>query len=202
MLTVPIQNLNPEVPLWAASRVPSILHHETPTVMGQEEIAQVVAGFGQSALHVKIGGLDGVELHGAHSYLLGQFLSPAYNKRTDRYGGSVRKRCQLILEIVEEIRRRVGRDFVVGIRLTFDEFLGPAGITQEQAAEQLELFAATGMFDFFNISGGGYHTIHYAAPPMSVPQGFMIPFGRRAKEIVGERAKVFIVGRIVRARVG
>ncbi len=184
-------------PLWAASRVQSILHHETPMVMGQEEIDQVIAGFGQSALHVKIGGLDGVELHGAHSYMLGQFLSPAYNKRTDRYGGSVRKRCQLVLDIIEEIRRRVGPDFVVGIRLTFDEFLGPAGITQEQAAEQLELFASTGMFNFFNISGGGYHTIHYAAPPMTVPQGFMIPFGKHAKEIVGNRARVFIVGRIV-----
>jgi len=109
----------------------------------------------------------------------------------------VRKRCQLILDIIEEIRRRVGPDFVVGIRLTFDEFLGPAGITQEQAAEQLDLFASVGMFDFFNISGGGYHTVHYAAAPMTVPQGFMIPFGRRAKEIVGNRAKVFIVGRIV-----
>lgn len=184
-------------PLWAASGVPSILHHETPMVMGEEEIKQVIAGFGQSALHVKIGGLDGVELHGAHSYMLGQFLSPAYNKRTDRYGGSVRKRCQLIVDIIEEVRRRVGADLVVGIRLTFDEFLGPAGITQEQAAEQLDLFASTGMFDFFNISGGGYHTIHYAAPPMTVPQGFMIPFGKRAKEIVGNRAKVFIVGRIV-----
>src|SRR5262249_29157109 len=77
------------------------------------------------------------------------------------------------------------------------EFLGSTGITQEQAAEQLDLFASTGMFDFFNISGGGYHTIHYAAPPMTVSQGFMIPFGRRAKEVVGNRAKVFIVGRIV-----
>jgi 2,4-dienoyl-CoA reductase-like NADH-dependent reductase (Old Yellow Enzyme family) len=184
-------------PLWAASRLPSILHHETPMVMGEEEIKEMVAGFGQSALHVKIGGLDGVELHGAHSYMLGQFLSPAYNKRTDRYGGSVRKRCQVILDIIEEVRRRVGADFVVGIRLTFDEFLGPAGITQEQAAEQLDLFASTGMFDFFNISGGGYHTFQYAAPPMTVAQGFMIPFGKRAKEIVGNRAKVFIVGRIV-----
>jgi 2,4-dienoyl-CoA reductase-like NADH-dependent reductase (Old Yellow Enzyme family) len=184
-------------PLWAASRVPSILHHETPMVVGQPEIDQMVEGFGQSALHVQIAGLDGVELHGAHSYVLGQFLSPAYNKRTDRYGGSVRRRCQLILDIIEAIRRRVGRDFTVGLRLSLDEFLGPAGITQEQGEEQLEIFASTGRFDFFNISGGGYHTVHKAAPPMSVPHGFMIPFGKRAKELVGERARVFIVGRIV-----
>jgi len=120
-------------PLWAASRVPSILHHETPMVVGRAEIDQMVEGFGQSALHVQLAGLDGVELHGAHSYVLGQFLSPAYNKRTDRYGGSVHKRRQLILDIIEAVRRRTGHDFTVGLRLSLDEFLGPAGITQEHA---------------------------------------------------------------------
>jgi len=184
-------------PLWAASRIPSILHHETPMVMGQAEIDRVVEGFGQSGLHVQLAGLDGIEIHGAHSYMLGQFLSPAYNKRTDRYGGSVRERCQLILDIIEASRRRTGPDFTVGLRLSLDEFLGSAGITQEQGEEQLEIFASTGLFDFFSISGGGYHTVHKAAPPMSVPHGFMIPFGKRAKEIVGDRARVFIVGRIV-----
>lgn len=165
--------------------------------MEQEHIDELVKGFGESALNVKVSGLDGVEIHGAHSYLVGQFLSPAYNKRPDRYGGSVRKRCQLPMEIGEEIRKRVGRDFTVGIRLSFDEFLGEAGITQEQTEEQLEILASTGLFDFFNISGGGYHTLHWAVAPMGIKQGFMVPFGKRAKEIVGDRAKVFIVGRII-----
>ena len=119
-----------------------------PMVVGQAEIDQMVEGFGQSALHAQLAGLDGVELHGAHSYVLGQFLSPAYNKRTDRYGGSVRRRCQLILNIIEAIRRRVGRDFTVGLRLSLDEFLGPAGITQEQGEEQLEN-------DTIDLSGSG-----------------------------------------------
>lgn len=184
-------------PLWAASSIPSVVHHEIPQVMEQEHIDDLVKGFGESAVNVKVAGLDGVEIHGAHSYGVGQFLSPAYNKRTDRYGGSVRKRCQLAIEIGEEIRRRVGSDLTVGLRLSFDEFLGEAGLTQAQAEEQLELFAATGLFDYFSISGGGYHTLHLAIPLMgSVPEGFMIPFGKRAKEIVGQRAKVFIVGRI------
>lgn len=185
-------------PLWAASRVPSVVHHEIPMVMEQEQIDDLVQGFGESAVNVKVAGLDGVEIHGAHSYGIGQFLSPAYNKRTDRYGGSVRKRCQLAIEIAEEMRRRVGHDFTVGIRLSFDEFMGEAGITQAQAEEQLHLFASTGLFDFFNISGGGYHTLHVAVPPMgSVPEGFMVPFGKRAKAIVGSRARVCIVGRIL-----
>ncbi|HEV8713022.1 MAG TPA: NAD(P)-binding protein, partial [Candidatus Binatia bacterium] len=184
-------------PLWAASQVPSVIHRETPLVMEQAQIDDLVNGFGVSALNVKVAGLDGVEIHGAHSYGIGQFLSAAYNQRTDRYGGSVRKRCQFAIEIGEEVRRKVGQDFTVGIRLSFDEFMGEAGITQEQAEEQLEVLAATGLFDFFNISGGGYHTFHWMVVPMGTKPGFMIPFGKRAKEIVSKRAKVFIVGRIV-----
>ena len=184
-------------PLWAASRVPSVVHRETPMVMEQQHIDDLVQGFGESALNVKVARLDGVEIHGAHSYGVGQFLSAAYNKRTDRYGGSVRKRCQLAIEIGQEIRKRVGRDFTVGLRLSFDEFMGEGGITPEQSEEQLEVLAATGLFDFFNISGGGYHTLHWAVAPMGIKHGHMVPFGKRAKEIVGDRAKVFIVGRII-----
>jgi len=184
-------------PLWAASRVPSVIHRETPMVMEQAQIDDLVAGFGVSALNVKVAGLDGVEIHGAHSYGVGQFLSAAYNQRTDRYGGSVRKRCQLVIEIGEEIRQQVSHDFTVGLRLSFDEFLGEGGITQEQAEEQLVILAGTGLFDFFNISGGGYHTFHWAVPPMGSKHGIFVPFGKQAKEIVGNRAKVFIVGRVV-----
>jgi 2,4-dienoyl-CoA reductase-like NADH-dependent reductase (Old Yellow Enzyme family) len=185
-------------PLWAASRVPSVVYNETPMVTEQEQIDEILKGFGESAVNAQLAGIDGVEVHAAHSQLLGEFLSPAFNKRTDRYGGSVRNRCRLVIEIGETIRKRVGSEFTLGLRLSFDEFLGPAGITPEQAEEQLDIFAAAGLFNFFNISGGGYHTLHIAVAPMgSVPEGFMAPFGKRAKQIVGDRAKVFIAGRIV-----
>jgi len=185
-------------PLWAASRVPSVVYNETPMVMEQEHVDEILKGFGESAVNAQLAGIDGVEVHAAHSQLVGEFLSPGFNKRTDRYGGSVRNRCQLAIEIGEHIRKRVGSEFTVGIRLSFDEFLGLAGITPDQAEEQLEILTATGVFDFFNISGGGYHTLHMAVAPMgSVPEGFMAPFARRAKEIIGDRAKVFVVGRIV-----
>ena len=184
-------------PLWGVSRMPSVVHNEIPMVMEQEHVDDVVKGFGESALNVQVSGCDGVELHAAHSYLLGQFLSPAYNDRTDRYGGSVRKRCQVVLEIGEAVRARVGDRFTVGVRLSFDEFLGDAGITPDQAEEQLEILSSSGLFDFFNISGGSYHTLHRAVAPMNEGHGFMLPFGKRAKAVVGNRAKVFVVGRIV-----
>lgn len=184
-------------PLWAVSRIPSFVHKEVPYVMQREDIADLVRGFAQSALNVKCSGCDGVEIHAAHSYLFGQFLSPAYNYRSDEYGGSIANRARVLVELGEAIRRKVGPDFTLGVRLSYDEFMGEAGITPEQTEEVLEILAATGYYDFFNISGGGYHTLHMAVAPMSVDYGFMLPFGQRAKEIVGDRAKVFIVGRIV-----
>lgn len=189
-------NIDEWHPLWAASRVPSPVHHELPLEMEQVHIDSLIAGFAQSAANVKIAGIDGIEVSAAHSYLLGQFLSPAYNRRTDAYGGTPRKRCQLILEIADAIRKRVGPDFPFGLRMSFDEFLGDGGITQEQAEEQLTTFADSGYFDFFHISGGAYQTLGLTVGPMTVEEGFMVPFAKRAKEIVGDRAKIFTVGRI------
>ena len=187
-------------PLWAASRVSSVVHREVPMVMEKSHILEIVKAFGESAANVKASGLNGVEIHGAHSYLVGQFFSRAYNFRTDEYGGSVENRLRFAVQIAESIREQVGRDITVGLRLSFDEFMGDAGITGEETEEGLDILAATGLFDYFNISGGGYHTMHMAVANMNVEPGFMIPFGKRAKDVVGDRAKVFIIGRILDPR--
>ena len=186
-------------PIWGASRIPSLMHNEMPQVMGPKEFKKLAHDFGVSAANVKRGGLDGVELHGAHSYGLAQFMSPTYNKRTDAYGGSPAKRCRLMIDCAEQVRAQVGPDFVVGVRLSWDEFMGPeGGVTPEQSEEQISVLADTGLFDYFSISAGGYHTIHLALPSMEdeSPEGWLAPFSKRAKEIVGDRAKVFVVGKI------
>ena len=118
-------------------------------------------------------------------------------KRTDEYGGSVPNSCRLALEIGESIRDHVGDAITVGIRLSLDEFVGEGGITQQVGEEQLDLLAASGLYDYFSISGGGYHAMHKAVSSMDSAEGFMVPFGKRAKEIVGDRARIFIVGRIL-----
>jgi NADPH-dependent 2,4-dienoyl-CoA reductase/sulfur reductase-like enzyme len=184
------------VPLWGASGIPSVRDREVPMVMGQEQIDEFVRGFGESAANLAEAGVDGAELHAAHAYLLGQFLSPAYNKREDAYGGSLENRARLPLEAAAAVRGQVGSEFTLGIRLSFDEWIGDAGITPEDSEWFLEHFAQSGLFDFFNISGGGYHTIHRAVSPMNVEDGHMVEFGRRAKAVVGDRASVMIVGRI------
>ena len=180
-------------PLWGVSDIPSIFHKEMPHVVDQSDINDLIKGFTEAAQNVKISGIDGIELHAAHSYMLGQFLSPTYNKRTDSYGGSNKKRCQFIIEVADSIRSYVGPEFVIGVRLSFEEFLGDAGTTAEQGEEQVDILSRTGLFDFINISAGGYHTFASAVPPMGSPAGSNIPFGKIAKRVVGNRSKVFIV---------
>lgn len=183
-------------PLWAASAVQSNVHHETPMVMSEHHLDELKSGFVRSAKNVVASGADGTELHAAHSYLLSQFLSPYYNKRTDKYGGSVAKRAAYPLEVAEAIRRAVGDDFVMGIRISYDEFLGEDGITPEQSAEHIGMFADSGLFNYFNISGAAYTTLNIAIPSMTLPSGMFAPFAADAKRIVGDRGSVFVVGGI------
>jgi 2,4-dienoyl-CoA reductase-like NADH-dependent reductase (Old Yellow Enzyme family) len=185
-------------PLWAASRIPSAVTEEMPVAMEQVHIDELVDYFARSALNVQRAGLDGVEIHAAHSQLLGEFLSPAFNKRDDAYGGSMANRCRLVLEVGDAIRASVGPDFTLGLRLSFDEYLGPAGITAEQCEEQIEIFSQSGLFDFFDISAGGYHTLHIAVAPMgTLPEAFLADSARRARAVAGDRARIFVVGRFL-----
>ena len=185
-------------PVRGPSRVPSPGGTEIPWEMDQEYIDELVEDYGRSAANMQKAGIDGVEVHAAHGYLPMQFLSPAFNKRTDRYGGSPRRNAQLLVEIGESIRSRVGSDYTVGMRFSFDEYIGDAGVTPELAEEYLDIFCDTGFFDFFSISSGSYHSFHYAVPAMgSVPQAFLVDYGRRAKQVVGDRAKIFLAGRVL-----
>ncbi|MDD1475385.1 MULTISPECIES: FAD-dependent oxidoreductase [Micrococcaceae] len=182
-------------PLWGVSELPSVAHSESPLVMGQAEIDVIIDGYAKSAENVREAGLDGVEIHAAHGYLLCQFLSRVYNNRTDQYGGSIENRCRLIVQIGQEIRRRVGNDLAMGIRLSYDEFIGPAGITPDEADEYVKLLVGTGLFDYFSISAGNYYTLDQTVAPQEQEDGHLVPFARRAKELIGERAAVFTVGR-------
>jgi 2,4-dienoyl-CoA reductase-like NADH-dependent reductase (Old Yellow Enzyme family) len=170
---------------------------EPPLPLGEADLAQLAADHARSAAIVKAGGCDGVEVHGAHGWLVGQFLSRFYNRREDGYGGSVEGRCRLALELGHAIRAEVGEDFPVGIALTYDEVIGEAGITPEDTLLQLEVLAAAGVYDFFDLSIGAPHSGHLTISPMSVPEGYALPFGLQAKRVVGDRAAVFVAGRVV-----
>jgi 2,4-dienoyl-CoA reductase-like NADH-dependent reductase (Old Yellow Enzyme family) len=183
-------------PLWGASRLPSFKRNEIPMVMGQAEIDELIRGHAQCARHVAEGDLDGIEIHAAHNWLVAQFLSPLWNTRADAYGGSVENRCRLALEIATAVREATSEPLIVGIQLSVDEYLGDMAITPEDTEAQLEVLAASGLFDYFDISTGAMYSNHWTIPTMEVPEAFLAPFGKRAKELVGERAKIFVVGRV------
>jgi 2,4-dienoyl-CoA reductase-like NADH-dependent reductase (Old Yellow Enzyme family)/thioredoxin reductase len=182
---------------WGPVRGPSRIGMpggEPALPLSAEEIAAIAADFARSAAQVKDGGLDGVEIHGAHGWLVGQFLSPYYNRREDSYGGSVENRCRFALEIGAAVRAAVGPDFPLGIALSYDEVIGADGITEDDALAQLEVFLAAGTFDFFDFSIGSEH---FTIAPMAVPEGFALDFSRRAMELAAGRAAVFVAGRVV-----
>ena len=185
---------------WGPVRGPSrmaVPDGELPLPLSREELAQLAADHARAAGVVRAGGVDGIEVHGAHGWLVGEFLSPFYNRRDDDYGGSVENRCRLALELGRAIRAEVGDAVPVGISLTYDEAIGEAGITPEDTLRQLEVLAAAGVYDFFDLSIGAPHSGHLTISPMSVPEGYALPFGARAKGVVGDRAAVFVAGRVV-----
>jgi 2,4-dienoyl-CoA reductase (NADPH2) len=92
-----------------------------PHELDHDEIAELVASFAQTAANLQRAGYDGSEIHGAHGYLVAQFLSPATNKRTDEYGGDPERRLRFLREIIEAIRSRCGRGFLLSLRLSADE---------------------------------------------------------------------------------
>jgi len=105
-----------------------------PRAMTEQEILRVVASFGQAARRVREAGFDGVQLHGAHGYLISQFLVPATNHRDDRWGGDAERRCAFLKAVVSEVRRQVGDDYPVWIKLGVAGFQW-TGLTVSEGAQ-------------------------------------------------------------------
>src|SRR6185312_1276259 len=95
------------------------------------------------------------------------------------------------------IRQEVGSEIALGLRLSWTEFTGESGITPALSEEYIDIFAETGIFDYFSISCGGYHTLHYTMPAMgNLEDGYLGPYAAKAKEIVAGRAKIMVAGKI------
>ncbi len=106
------------------SAVPSLVYGAPPKGMTQDDIHIIINSFGQAAVRAKEAGFDAVELHAAHGYLLAQFLSPLSNQRTDEYGGgTIKERARFVIEVIEEVRSKVGSNFPVLIRLSVEEYI-------------------------------------------------------------------------------
>ncbi len=168
-----------------------------PREMTQDEVQMIITAFGAGAKRAKAAGFDMVELHGAHGYLLMQFLSAHSNQRTDQYGGDFKCRSRFMIECIAEVRKQVGPDFPVGIRVSGEECV-KNGYTMDDMLTIIPDLVKAGA-DVINVSFGthGSPEVNIDAPNASAPveygPGFKSYLARRIKEIA--TVPVISVGR-------
>ena len=171
------------LPVQSCSTVPCPVFGEVPKELDEDEIRAVVRQYGEAAVRVKKGGFDGVEIHFGHGYLPQQFLSPYTNLRTDRYGGSFENRLRFGIEVIEEVRKAVGEDFVVGLRISADEFL-ECGLKLPDMLKAARAWEATGKIDFLHVTVSTYKTGVVAIPPMGTPPRPFVWMAAEIKQVV------------------
>src|SRR5512137_1578731 len=181
------------LPVFAPSPVPDPLFREIPKEMEPEDIEEVARYFAKSAVHVREGGFDGIELQFGHSSLARQFLSPLTNFRTDEYGGSLENRMRAPLQFITAVRRAVGNDFTLGIRMCADEMI-PGGLDLAQVQEICARFEASGLIDFMDLSIATFYNLYLVEGSMHTPLGYTIPLAAGMREKL--KIPVFCTGRI------
>ncbi|MBU3215789.1 NAD(P)/FAD-dependent oxidoreductase [Clostridium estertheticum] len=189
-----ISAVNGNLPMLAPSAIECQCVHQPTVAMTTKEVADMVEKFILAAVRVKKSGIDGVEVHGAHGYLVNQFLSPHTNHRVDKYGGSFENRLRFLEEIVIGIKERCGKDFPLVVRLSVDEFYETIGLPEEglhlkdgvKIAERMEQLGV----DAIDVSSGTYETMNTAWEPSSFDQGWKINLAETIKKSV----KIPVIG--------
>ena len=131
-------------------------HKAFPKVMESWDIERIIKEYGDAAERMKEGGMDGVELEG-QGHLIGQFLSPLTNELSTEYGGSLENRLRFTIDVLSDIRKKVGQDFIVGIRCVFDE-VEECGITKSEGLKIAKILSDSGLVDYLNVNKGRIHT--------------------------------------------
>ncbi|PRZ42004.1 mycofactocin system FadH/OYE family oxidoreductase 1/mycofactocin system FadH/OYE family oxidoreductase 2 [Antricoccus suffuscus] len=170
------------LPVWGPSAIPDPMFREVPVAVGAREIRQLVDGFARVARHCADGGFDGVELQCSQSSILRCFLSRATNTRTDEYGGTLRGRARLLLQIIDAVRREVGEGLALGVRISGEERVDN-GTTLDEAVALAEILADTRQVDVINTTVGvATSTLDLVIPSMRVPPDYArhIPAAIRA----------------------
>ncbi|MEM2179159.1 MAG: FAD-dependent oxidoreductase, partial [Candidatus Methanomethylicaceae archaeon] len=157
-----------------------------------KEIEELIELFAKAAERAKIAGFEAIELHGAHGYLIGQFLSPLTNRRTDKYGGDINGRARFAIEIVRRIKEKLGENFPLIFRISGDEYIN-GGLDIEETKIISKLLEKEGV-NALHISAGAYETRHWTSAPMCIPRGHLVYLAEKIKQIVN--IPVITVGRI------
>ncbi len=150
--------------------------------MSREEIEDLPGIYARTAGFTKDAGFGGVLVHAGHGFLLSQFLSPLFNRRDDGYGGSIEARCQVVLKVIEAVRRAVGPGFPIGIKINATDKL-EGGLTEDEALEVVRLLDSSSV-DLIDISGGTYFPGAKASSDGVSDSGpYFLDFARRAKGV-------------------
>jgi len=185
-----LSGIQPMGPSIVASRI----WQQIPRELSIEEIEGVIDDFAEAARRGREAGLDAIEIHAAHGYaMVGSFLSPFFNKRTDAYGGSLEGRLKLLLEIVKRIKAKAGPDFPIIVRMSGDDRV-PGGRTLQETQFIAPILVEAGI-DALEISGGSVPATFWAVvPPSGTPLALNAPFAEAVKQVVS--VPVICVGRI------
>ena len=163
-----------------------------PRELSPDEIMEMVAAFGDAARRCRQAGFDFIEIHAAHGYLINQFLSPNANHRRDRYGGCFENRIRFLIQIIEDIRSKCGRDFPVGIRINGEDYISNGWSMHE--ALRLSRILERLKVAYLHVSAGVYGSTQLTIPSMYVEQGCFVHLAARVKQEVA--LPVIAVGRI------
>lgn len=170
-------------------------HPDRYRVMDEADIAQMIEWYASAAVRAQQAGFDAVEVHCAHNYLIAGFLSPYFNQRTDAYGGSYENRTRLLRELLTEVRRRVGPDYPIWVRLDAEEMHTPGGIELEEALQTARLCEQLGVNA---ISVSSYARLtrgsDFTDAPIPQKSGAYLEFANAFKRVV--RIPIIVAGRI------
>ena len=182
------------LPVWGPSSAADPLFREMAKEMEVEEIEECVDYFARSAFYAKEGGFDGIELQLGHSSLIRQFLSPLTNLRTDAYGRNFENRLRFALEVIDAVRKAVGQDFTLGVRLNADEMHPLGGLTLEDSKEIAVRLEATGQLDFIDLSLGTFYNLYLVEGSMHTPLAYTVPLAASIRSVIS--LPVFACNRI------
>jgi len=168
---------------WGPSPVRGPFNFEIPHEMDHYDIKEMVEAYARTAAIVKEAGFDGIELQGSHGFLIGSFLSPASNKRTDEYGGSLKNRMRFVNEVLAAVRGSIGRDMALGISLSVDEF-NPNGLVVEETKKIAIALEGCGMVDYITARVGDYGAIPVWIGDMSIAPGSGVPYAAELKQVL------------------
>lgn len=176
----------------APSSIPCPVFKERPRELSTEEVYQLIEKFGDAARRAYEAEFDAIEIHGAHGYLIAQFMSPLTNRRTDEFGGSLRNRMRFPLEIIKEIKKRIGNDIPLLFRISAEEKV-PGGRTLSETLVIARMLEEAGI-DCIDVSIGLAMSSQYIIAPPEIPPGFLFSASYKVKKAV--HIPVIVCGRI------